>query len=51
MDHDERCRRDEFNLIIPVADGVQAVPSQLVETQLDSQGFAIDRKPVSGQRT
>ena len=33
-------------MVIPVADGIQAVPSELVETQLDSQGLAIDPRGV-----
>ena len=51
MNHGERCRRHEIDLVIPVADGIQAISSELAETQLDAQGITIDRKAVSSQRT
>src|SRR5258708_15218570 len=50
MDHDQRGGAREFDAEITIADGVQAVARDFVETQRACYGVTIDRMGSSGQR-
>ena len=50
MHHDQRCSAGELNAEVAIADGVQAVPRDLIEAESAGDRFAIDSIRSSRQR-